>query len=104
MLRYDPQRPPERRRLQIIRGGECIGEARLVDSYANAKVRRTDISRQVEITEVPDDEQEPSQPARRPLDNSLSATRLRWDQRQDDDDDDEEKDDGLAARPVEAGR
>jgi putative transposase len=102
-LRYDPHRPPERRRLQIIRGGECIGEARLVDSYANAKVRRTDISRQVEITDIPDEEHQPSHPARRPLDNSLSATRLRWDQRQDDDTDDDQED-ASAASPVEAGR
>ena len=83
-LRYDPHRPPERRRLQIIRGGECIGEARLVDSYANAKVRRTDISRDVEITESPDDE--PTPRTRLPLDNSLSATRLPWDERNDEDD------------------
>ncbi|TVQ41573.1 MAG: hypothetical protein EA384_00125 [Spirochaetaceae bacterium] len=101
-LRYDPQRPPERRRLHIIRSGECIGEARLVDSYANAKVRRTDNSRQVEITDIPGEEDRPSRPVRRPLDNSLSATRLPWDQRQDHDDDDE--DDAAAASPVEAGR
>jgi putative transposase len=87
-LRYDPHRPPERRRLQIMRGGERIGEARLVDSYANAKVRRTDISRDVEITDIPDEEQKPSSSARRPLDNSLSATRLPWEQRHDDGDDD----------------
>ncbi len=98
MLRYDPQRPPERRRLQIMRNGECNGEARLVDSYANAKVRRTDISRQVEITEVPDEQDQPSGPVRRPLDNSLSATRLPWEQAQDDDDE------ASAASPVEAGR
>jgi putative transposase len=102
-LRYDPHRPPERRRLQIIRGGECIGEARLVDSYANAKVRRTDICREVEITDIPDDDHQPSAPARRPLDNSLSATRLPWD-RQDDDDDDDDQDDASAASPVEADR
>lgn len=97
-LRYDPHRPPERRRLQIIRAGQYIGEAHLVDSYANAKVRRTDVSRQVEITDIPDDT---NQPARRPLDNSLSATRLPWDQRRGDDD---EPDDASAATPVEVRR
>lgn len=87
ILRYDPHRPPERRRPQIVRGGQCIGEARLVDSYANTKVRRVDISRQVEITDA-DGGQQPHTPPRRPLDNSLSATRLSWDEQHDDDDDD----------------
>ncbi len=105
-LRYDPQRPPERRRLQITRSGECIGEARLVDSYANAKVRRTDISHQVEITGIPEDEEnEPCRAVRRPLDNSLSATRLGWDQQHDDDDDDDEQDnEPPVATPVGADR
>ena len=35
---------------------DLIGAARLVNSYANAKVMRTDILRQVEITEVPDEQ------------------------------------------------
>ena len=69
-----------------------------MDSYANAKVRRTDISWQVEITEVPDEQDQPSVPVRRPLDNSLSATRMPWEQPQDDDDE------ASAASPVEAGR
>ncbi|HKI84471.1 MAG TPA: hypothetical protein VKA63_09050, partial [Candidatus Krumholzibacteria bacterium] len=70
---------------------------------ANAKVRRTDISRDVEITDIPDEDQAPSPSARRSLDNSLSATRLPWDQRQDDDDD-HDAEDASAASPVEVDR
>ena len=39
-LRYDPQPPPRHRRLVVYHDGRCLGEARRVDSYANAHVRR----------------------------------------------------------------
>jgi len=39
-LRFDPQPPPQRRRLLVYHDGRCLGEARMVDSYANAHVRR----------------------------------------------------------------
>ena len=40
VLRYDPTLPPRNRRLFVHHGGRHVGEARLVDSYANARVRR----------------------------------------------------------------
>ena len=42
-LRYDPRLSPHRRRLFVSHVGQLVGEARLVDSYANAKVRRGEI-------------------------------------------------------------
>jgi len=87
IVRYNPHLPPQRRRLQIIQGGEPVGEARLVDSYANTKVRRGDINRQIEIADTQSAE-EPATP-RRPVDNSLSASRLHWD------DDDERSTDAM---------
>ena len=43
VLRYDPTLPPSNRRLFVHHGGRHVGEARLVDSYANAPVRRADL-------------------------------------------------------------
>ena len=43
VLRYDPTLPPANRRLFIHHRGRLVGEARLVDSYANARVRRADL-------------------------------------------------------------
>ena len=40
-LRYDPSVAPARRRLTILLDGVVCGNARVVDSYANARVRRT---------------------------------------------------------------
>ena len=39
-LRYDLQPAPRHRRLFVYHDGRCLGEARRVDSYANAHVRR----------------------------------------------------------------
>ena len=43
VLRYDPTLPPANRRLFVHHRGRLVGEARLVDSYANARVRRADL-------------------------------------------------------------
>ena len=43
VLRYDPTLPPANRRLFVHHRGRRVGEARLVDSYANAHVRRADL-------------------------------------------------------------
>ena len=43
VLRYDPTWPPANRRLFVTIAGASSGEARLVDSYANARVRRADL-------------------------------------------------------------
>jgi hypothetical protein len=71
-LRYDPHIPAEHRRLQIVQHGQSIGEARMVDSYANAYVRRGDLQKEVEITDI----EEKNADNRRPVDNSLAASKL----------------------------
>ena len=71
-LRYDPRIPSERRRLQIIQQGQSVGEARIVDSYANAYVRRGDLQKEVQISEI----EEKDADSRRPVDNSLAASKL----------------------------
>ena len=43
VLRYDPTLPPANRRLFVHHRGRLVGEARLVDTYANARVRRADL-------------------------------------------------------------
>ncbi len=73
-VRYNPHVSPGRRRLQILKDGQFIGEARLVDSYANTRVRRNDMNKQIEIADS-EPAEEPS-PPRRPIDNSLSASRF----------------------------
>jgi hypothetical protein len=73
-FRYDPSIPPQRRRLELRDGGQSIGEARRVDSYANARVRRGSTRKDLELTELPDTP--PTSAPRRPVDNSLSASRL----------------------------
>jgi len=78
-LRYDPHIPVQRRRLLIYQDGSLLEEARLVDSYANARVRRGDLQHSIQVTEEGrQPESEPPAPRRRPVDNSLSASRLDW--------------------------
>jgi transposase len=80
-LRYDPHLPTERRRLLLFHRGQSLGEARLVDSYANARVRRGELQREVQITDLDSQPPDPP-PTRRPVDNSLSASRLIFDQQE----------------------
>jgi len=53
-LRFDPRIPPDRRRMTILLDGTQCGTARIVDSYANTRVRRTslhkDLSAEVKTT------------------------------------------------------
>lgn len=83
VLRYDPHVPAERRRLWLFHRGESHGEARMVDSYANARVRRGDLQREVEITELDSEPCDPRPSARRPVDNSLSASRVLFEKQND---------------------
>lgn len=73
-VHYCPQLSPQRRRLQIVHNGQSLGEARLVDSYANARVRRGGLQQEVQLSET---EQSPPTDAapRRPVDASLAASR-----------------------------
>jgi transposase len=74
-LYYDPHLAPQRRRLLIHHQGSRLGEARVVDSYANAHVRRGELNRDVLVQEVQSDSKiTPSAPT--PVDASLAASRL----------------------------
>lgn len=76
-LFYDPFIPPQRRRLSIAHEGRECGLARMVDSYANTKVRRSNLLKDPVVQQI----QEPSCPQPdsppSPLDAGLSASRIR---------------------------
>lgn len=77
LLRYTPHLPAERRRLFVYLDGEPVGEARRVDSYANARVRRGQVTGTVEIQDLdPAAAGTPSTDERRPTEVSLSASRV----------------------------
>ena len=78
VLRYDPHRPPERRRPLVMHKGQCVGEARVVDSYANTKVRRAEYSKDLQVDQTEETSESSATTERRPVDNSLSATRFDW--------------------------
>lgn len=75
-LRYDPTVPAERRRLTVLLAQAECGTARIVDSYANTRVRRTDLHKDL-VAEVQPDSKDPS-PDRQPsvTDSSLAASEL----------------------------
>lgn len=83
IVRYDPQLPVRRRRLLVYQANRLVGEARLVDSYANAKVRRGEIHLE-HTDELADDDRTGGaagvsvKPTDRPgpTDASLAASRL----------------------------
>ena len=54
VLRYDPTLPPANRRLLVRHRARIVGEARLVDSYANARVRRADLRLDPSDDDAPD--------------------------------------------------
>ena len=54
VLRYDPALPPPNRRLFVHHRGRLVGAARLVDSYANARVRRADLRLDPSDDDAPD--------------------------------------------------
>jgi hypothetical protein len=61
-LFYDPTMPVKR--LQVVYEGKSFGEARIVDSYANTKVRRNATSRS--SLDIQDDPPEDTAPSRKP--------------------------------------
>jgi len=75
-LTYDPHLPAQRRRLFIAHQGQPCGSARLVDSYANARVLRKDLGSDLLITDIQQDPENPHRSAARPVDVSLAASRL----------------------------
>ena len=79
-LTYDPHLSAQRRRLFIVNQGQPCGEARLVDSYANARVLRKDLGSDLLITDIQQDVEKPTASAPRPVDASLAASRLHLDE------------------------
>jgi len=86
-LRYDSSVPPQRRRLMVFHDGKPCAEARMVDAYANTRVRRGSMYKDL-IVDSPPDELPPATavplrpstpPSPTPLSASLSASRLQID-------------------------
>jgi transposase InsO family protein len=76
-LFYDPFIPAERRRLTIRHQGRECGEARVVDSYANTKVRRSYSQKDLVVDSIIEPMPPQSQTASSPVDAGLSASRIR---------------------------
>ena len=81
-LFYDPWIPPARRQLYIGHDGHDGGIARVVNSYANAKVRRNYLLKDpvVDSVEAPEP-QAPDAGTPSPVDAGLSASRIRLEHR-----------------------
>jgi len=83
-VRYDPRIPPERRRLSVLLAQADCGPARLVDTYANTKVRRSDLNKDITTEDDGSDNQSPGSLATRQspkpgpsiIDASLAASGL----------------------------
>ena len=75
-IRYDPRIPPERRRLSVLLGQIDCGTARVVDSYANTKVRRSDLHKDISSEDRPDADRPTLDRSPSVIDASLAATGL----------------------------
>ena len=73
-VRYDASRPPLRRRLTVSLEGKAYGDARIVDTYANSRVRRAFNSDNL-VVEKQQPQDRPAQPATS-VSASLAASRL----------------------------
>lgn len=77
-LRYDPSVAPARRRLTVLLDGTVCGIARVVDSYANARVRRTALHKDLSAEPLEASGDKPSElPPPSATDSSLLASG-RW--------------------------
>jgi transposase len=78
VLRYDAFIPHERRRLTILLDGKECGTARKVDSYANTKVRRSELHK--DSAAQPEVESKSGQPGETPsaTGSSLAASRIEF--------------------------
>ena len=72
-LRYDVSIPPLRRRVEVLLDGKPRGDARIVDTYANSRVRRAFNSDQLVVEQHPS---QSAQPSATPVSASLAASRL----------------------------
>ena len=75
-LRYDAAIPDQRRRLTILLDGKDCGTARKVDSYANTRVRRSDLNKDLSILPQSPGEGQNSEDSPSATDSSLAASRL----------------------------
>ena len=83
MLRYDALVPHERRRLTILVDGKNCGTARKVDSYANTRVRRSDMNKDIDAqSEINTESQEPKE-SPSATDSSLTASKIEIDHPED---------------------
>ncbi len=73
-LRYDASLPPQRRRLQVSLEGKAYRDARVVDTYANSRVRRAFNSDHL-VVEKQQPQDSPAQ-LTTPVSASLAASRL----------------------------
>ena len=76
-LSYDPFLPAHKRTLLVSHQGQESGTARIVDSYANAKVRRGNLLKDPVIQQSEDPVSEVTDSAPSPLDAGLSASCIR---------------------------
>lgn len=74
-LLYDPGVPPLRRRLVVVHDGRECAVARVVDSYANTRVRRGYLLKDPVTQDA--SPPEPADPEPSPLDAGLAASRIR---------------------------
>ncbi len=74
-LLYDPGVPPLRRRLVVVHDGRECAVARVVDSYANTRVRRGHLRKDPVTQDAPSPESANSESS--PLDAGLAASRIR---------------------------
>ena len=76
IVRYDPSVPAERRRLTVLLGQTECGIARIVDSYANTRVRRTDLHKDLAADTEPGTEDASVDVPPSVTDSSLAASEL----------------------------
>jgi transposase InsO family protein len=74
-LLYDSAVPPLRRRLVVVHDGRECAQARMVDSYANTRVRRGVLLKDPVTEDIQDPSPRNHQPS--PLDAGLAASRIR---------------------------
>ena len=83
-IRYNPRIAPERRRLSVLLGQADCGTARPVDTYANTRVRRSDLNKDITTEDDASDNQspgsfapkQPPKPGPSIIDASLAASGL----------------------------
>ena len=75
-LRYDPRVPAQRRRLTVFVDQTECGTARIVDSYANTKVRRTNLHKDLAAETKPDSKDPTVDQPPSITDSSLAASEL----------------------------